>query len=33
MLYASYLFIPAALIALLLPSDEPEAGVVGEPVD
>ena len=33
MLYASYLFIPAALIALLLPSEEPEAGVVGEPVD
>ncbi len=33
MLYASYLFIPAALIALLLPSEEPEAGVVGELVD
>lgn len=33
MLYAGYLFIPAALIALLLPSEQPEAGVVGEPVD
>lgn len=33
MLYASYLFIPAALIALLLPSEVSEAGVAGEPVD
>ncbi|MBX7207207.1 MAG: MFS transporter [Verrucomicrobiaceae bacterium] len=33
MLFASWFFIPAAFIALLLPSEEPEAGVVGEPVD
>lgn len=33
MLFASWLFIPAALIALLLPDEKPEAGVVGEPVD
>lgn len=33
LLYAGLLFIPAALIALLLPSEDPEAGVVGEPAD
>lgn len=33
MLFASYLFIPAAFIALLLPSEKDEPGVVGEPVD
>ena len=33
MLFASYLFIPAALIALLLPEERPEPDVVGQPVD
>lgn len=33
MLFASWLFIPAAFIALLLPQEKEEPGVVGEPVD
>lgn len=33
LLYAGGLFVPAALVALLLPVEEPEAGVVGEPAD
>lgn len=33
MLFASYLFIPAAFIGLLLPSEKEEPGVVGELVD
>lgn len=33
MLFASYLFIPAAFIALLLPTEKDEPGTVGQPVD
>lgn len=33
LLYAGFLFIPATLVALLLPEEKPEAGPVDQPVD